>query len=351
MLELLWIKSLFDFAAFLLGGLFVLYLKTKYPRPTLFTRVLMIWLTCKIIIDFLGFIQYTSWLQNLFELPWRLSDVVIFFQLCFAPLLYFSCRAAGSGRFTFQRQHWWHALPALIYALGWMVDAEGMENIRTKLLFLVEGHFIVYAILSWRTVVGDTRLGQLLKTVLVGMLLWRSIRAIEYLLWLQLQWITEPEAWGLYILSEVTFLGILGYFFLKLIQQPNIMPGGQQWLLSHASRQKIKKGLRSLIEMERVYLDPLLSLDRLAKALHVPPHYLSQYLNREMKMTFNEWVNAHRIEECKRLISDPNQQDATIQSLMYQAGFNSKSTFHTAFKKSTGMTPTQYRKRMLLSNG
>lgn len=349
MLELLWIKSLFDFAAFLLGGFFVLYLKTKYPRPTLFTRMLIVWLTCKIVIDFLGFIQYTTWLRDLFELPWRLSDVAIFFQLCFAPVLYFSCRAAGHERFSFRAQHWWHALPAFIYALAWLVDSGGMGNIRTKLLLFVEGHFIVYAILSWITVGRETRLEQLLRPVLGGLLIWRSIRVIEYLLWLQLQWITEPVAWGLYILSELAFLGILGYFFLKLIQQPNIMQGGQQWLLSHASRQKIEKGLRSLVEIERIYLDPLLSLDRLAKALHVPPHYLSQYLNREMKMTFNEWVNAHRIEECKRLISDPDQQDTTIQSLMYQVGFNSKSTFHTAFKKSTGMTPTQYRKTMLLT--
>jgi AraC-like DNA-binding protein len=224
-----------------------------------------------------------------------------------------------------------------------------MENARTTLLLLVEGHFMVYAVLSWTIIKVETRRGALLRIVLGGLLLWRAIRAIEYVAWLLLEWITEPMAWGLYILSEVTFLGILGYFFLKVIQQPSILQEGQQWVLSHPMRQRIAQGLQDLVEKEKIYLDPLLSLDRLAKTLQVPSHYLSQYLNRELKKTFNEWVNAHRIEECKRLIGDPDQQDTTIQSLMYQVGFNSKSTFHTAFKKSTGMTPTQYRKTTFLT--
>lgn len=349
MLELLWIKSLFDFAAFLLAVLFIMYLQVRYPKPTLFLRMVIALLVCKIIIDLLGFIQYTTWLRELLAIPWRLSDGVIFFQLCFAPLLYLSCRAAGNGGFIFQARHWWHGLPALLYAFGWMVDAVSMENARINLLLLVEGHFLVYAILSWTILDGETRLGKLLKTVLSGLLIWRSIRAVEYLAWLQLEWIAEPTAWGLYIVSELIFLGTLGYFFLKVIQRPSTLQEGQQWMLSQANLQSIKKGLESLVEGDRIYLDPLLSLDRLAKALQVPPHYLSQYLNRELKMTFKEWVNTHRIEECKRLISDPAQQGLTIQSLMYQVGFNSKSTFHTAFKKSTGMTPLQYRKRMSLT--
>ncbi|MBX2874720.1 MAG: helix-turn-helix domain-containing protein [Saprospiraceae bacterium] len=349
MLELLWIKSLFDFAALLLGGLFLLYLKTRYPQPSLLVKGLMILLGCKIMIDLLGFVQYTSWLRVLIGLPGNLANWAVVLQLLYAPILYYSFRTTNKANLPSKTQYLWHGLPALLYLLGLFLYTSGVESNNRYFLLLVEGQFIVYALLSFTVMEGDTGLVKLLRKVLGGLVVWRALRLIEYLAWLHLQWIEEPTAWGLYILSEFVFLGTLSYWFFKVIQQPRLLQEGNQWILSASSKQRIKKRLQNLASKDKVYLDPLLSLNRLAKALQVPSHYLSQYLNRELKMTFNEWVNSHRIEECKRLIRDPDQSDRTIQSLMYAVGFNSKSTFHTAFKKSTGMTPTQYRKTRSLA--
>lgn len=344
MLELLWIKSLFDFAALLLGLLFMLYLKTRYPQPSILVKGLIVFLICQMVIDLLGFIQYTSWLNALLGHPQNISHGVIVAQLSYAPVLYFCCRAANVPKLRLKIGEAWHYLPAFLYLLGALVFPSGIEDNQKYLLVIVEVHFILYAFSSLTVLKGGIPIGSLLRTVLLGLLIWRLLRLVEYLAWLHMQWIEEPTAWGLYIFSELVFLWTLGYLFFKVIRQPSLLQEGSQWVLSSSSRQRIKIGLQDLVMRDRIYLDPLLSLDRLAKALQVPPHYLSQYLNRELKMTFNEWVNSHRIEECKRLIADPKQQNRTIQSLMYQVGFNSKSTFHTAFKKNTGLTPTQFRK-------
>jgi AraC-like DNA-binding protein len=59
-------------------------------------------------------------------------------------------------------------------------------------------------------------------------------------------------------------------------------------------------------------------------------------------LTFHDLINTHRIEEAKKMILDPELNE-TIEGIAYLVGFNSKSTFHSAFKKFTGLTPSQFK--------
>jgi len=61
-------------------------------------------------------------------------------------------------------------------------------------------------------------------------------------------------------------------------------------------------------------------------------------------------VNSYRIEEAKKFFSDPVNRKKTVLEILYEVGFNSKSVFNNAFKKHTGITPTQFRKIQQLSN-
>jgi hypothetical protein len=56
------------------------------------------------------------------------------------------------------------------------------------------------------------------------------------------------------------------------------------------------------------------------------------------------FVSDHRIHEAKKMLSDPLNNDKTILNILYDAGFNSKSSFNDLFKKKTGMTPSEFRK-------
>ncbi|MFT7558921.1 MAG: AraC-like DNA-binding protein [Flavobacteriales bacterium] len=98
------------------------------------------------------------------------------------------------------------------------------------------------------------------------------------------------------------------------------------------------------MEDEKPYLNYLLRLESLASQLDLAPRQLSQIINRHFKKSFFEFVNTYRIEESKRMLDSDKNRDLSILDIMSNAGFNSKATFNTLFKKKVGMTPSQYRK-------
>lgn len=100
--------------------------------------------------------------------------------------------------------------------------------------------------------------------------------------------------------------------------------------------------LQRLMSEKKVFTDPELSLNDLASKMDIHPNYLSQIINRKEQKTFYDLINSYRVEEFKRLISIPKNQQFTLLSLAYDCGFNSKSSFNRYFKKMTGQTPSQY---------
>ena len=82
-------------------------------------------------------------------------------------------------------------------------------------------------------------------------------------------------------------------------------------------------------------------------ATNIPPHNLSEVINSRLKKNFYDLVNGYRIEQVKKDLSDPAKSHLKILSLAFDAGFNSKATFNTLFKESTGQTPSDYRKSIL----
>ncbi len=107
---------------------------------------------------------------------------------------------------------------------------------------------------------------------------------------------------------------------------------------------ELAKKLQTVLEKDKVYLNPNLSSESLAKKIGIPPYQLSQVVNIGLNTTFFELVSQYRIEEVKQRLKDEQYADETIINIAYSSGFNSKSAFNTAFKKQTGMTPSKFRK-------
>ncbi|QBA64235.1 helix-turn-helix domain-containing protein [Muriicola soli] len=101
--------------------------------------------------------------------------------------------------------------------------------------------------------------------------------------------------------------------------------------------------LEELILTHQKYLDPLLSLEKLAAELAISPGHLSKLINVYSGQHFSDYINGYRIEQSKKLLSDSTFQPYTIVAIGLECGFNSKSTFYTAFKKFTGQTPSDFR--------
>ncbi|CCN47359.1 membrane hypothetical protein [Vibrio nigripulchritudo MADA3029] len=103
----------------------------------------------------------------------------------------------------------------------------------------------------------------------------------------------------------------------------------------------LEKQLLNLLDTQRMFTDPDLSLQSLADRLGVKSYLLSQVLNQHMGVKFYELVNRRRVNYVCELMK--NQPHKPILDLALEAGFNSKSTFNAAFKKYQDKTPTQFK--------
>ena len=99
------------------------------------------------------------------------------------------------------------------------------------------------------------------------------------------------------------------------------------------------------VKTEKNFLNPQLSLELIADHLHINKSYLSRIINSEMDVSFSDYINRLRVEEAETYLSLTEYEDYTLSTIGLEAGFNSKSVFNTCFKKYTGFTPSEYRKK------
>lgn len=105
---------------------------------------------------------------------------------------------------------------------------------------------------------------------------------------------------------------------------------------------RISARLDKAMREDRLFLDPGLSLHKLARHIGVAPNLVSQTLNQRIKATFFDYVNSWRIETAlPRIMSGRD----TILTIALEVGFNTRSTFYSAFKAVTGLTPRAYRQK------
>lgn len=100
------------------------------------------------------------------------------------------------------------------------------------------------------------------------------------------------------------------------------------------------------LEHERLYLNPSLSLQMLSEKCGVPDYALSFVLNEQLKTNFTSLVNLYRVNEAKRLLVDPAKNHLSIAGIAYECGFNTLSSFNSAFKKLNNATPSEYKKSL-----
>ena len=147
------------------------------------------------------------------------------------------------------------------------------------------------------------------------------------------------------------FVYAMGYIGLR---RPEVLTGMEESLPAPRRYEKstltlersdtYRQRLLELMNTEKPYFDGGLTLQKLAKALAVSPHHLSQTINEQLNQNFIDFINAYRIEEAKRLLTDPAKKHYSILAVSEEVGFNSKSAFNTAFKRHANMTPSEFRK-------
>lgn len=115
--------------------------------------------------------------------------------------------------------------------------------------------------------------------------------------------------------------------------------------LQESQKEKYLEKLKAYMETEKPYHQSDLTLNQLSEQINIPSYYLSQTINEKLDCNFLDFINGYRVANAKENLADPKLGHYTIMAIAYDVGFNSKSTFYSAFKKHTGMTPNQYRKQ------
>lgn len=96
------------------------------------------------------------------------------------------------------------------------------------------------------------------------------------------------------------------------------------------------------ITTHELYMSPLLSLSAVAEEFDISSGYVSQLINTHAECSFNDYINQMRVAKAVEMLGSPDGQLFTVEAIAEDCGFNSKSSFYTAFKKFTGKTPKQY---------
>ena len=120
---------------------------------------------------------------------------------------------------------------------------------------------------------------------------------------------------------------------------------GQSIVAQDAADQRLVDALTRLMADERIYRHDNITIGTLATKLAVPEYKLRRLINQRLGYrNFNVFLNNHRIEEAKAALADPSQAEVPVITIAMDAGFQSLGPFNRAFKATTGVTPTEYRR-------
>jgi YesN/AraC family two-component response regulator len=114
--------------------------------------------------------------------------------------------------------------------------------------------------------------------------------------------------------------------------------------------EKLLQKVLDYMETSKPYHDSELTLTSLASQMNINRNQLSEIINTGTGGNFYDFINKYRVDEVKQLIENPKFKDYTMLAIAFEAGFASKSTFNSIFRKATGLTPTEYKEKLKSDN-
>jgi AraC-like DNA-binding protein len=311
--------------------------------------------------------------------------------LLFGPFIYFYTQSVLHKDFTPDKKGFIHFLPFVIFFSGteiyYLIQPKAVqEQILTNLLAqhipvsvslvstLIFLQFLYYIIASFRSVTAyQQEAHQYVSSKSQYSISWLSSTILFFLLIIGLtivngllaQTILAPYyliGFNLIILAMLIFVMTV---FLKALKMPYFFSfsGEEEGVgriqtphqnLQNPSekeeKEKIVRTIQHYMQNGKPWLEPELTVYQLASRLSLKPRLLSQAINDILGQNFYDFINRYRIEEASRLLTHPKDDKITVLEVLYEVGFNSKSSFNTLFKKYTGLTPTAFRKKQSRAN-
>jgi AraC-like DNA-binding protein len=161
--------------------------------------------------------------------------------------------------------------------------------------------------------------------------------------------ITQKPEWcaysrSIYTLTAFVFLGSI-LFIIMLQPAIYYLPGKyKNTPVDEDLKGRYRQVLDHHMESVKPYLNPDLTLEKIARDISISARILSQIINESYSINFNGYINEFRIRESLKQLSDVENKK-TILEILYDSGFNSKSAFYSEFKKHTTLTPQEFRNK------
>jgi len=290
-----------------------------------------------------------------------LTDIFIGFGFLFGPSLYFLTYSITLKDYKFFPRNIWHFLPFIMYfftkifyhEIHWML-VEWTMNLQII-------HYMVAClnlINNYRKKVANyfSSLEKISLSWLIlvtgGFLLMWLIDLATFIL-IDIDTISYNVYQVLTLISISINLLFVVVMFYKAVQSPqflvNIIEENkiEKYERSRLSKQEKENILNKTVhyfETEKPYLHPTLTIQDVAKAVGIHIRYISQVINEVLNTNFHDFVNSYRVGEAKDKLVNRTDRKKTILEILYESGFNSKTTFNIAFKKHTGITPSEYKR-------
>lgn len=295
------------------------------------------------------------------------------FFLLYGPLIYLYTKGVVFRDFKLSRAQLLHLLPYLLFTFSllystYLIPTTSEDILERELpwqFYLVSGliyvHFFFYLALSFRSLQKYREVIRNKYSLIDRINLeWLSVMiktfGILSLVSLVHNFMPLTKIKTLFMITLIVLLFFIFYFVIKVIlralRQPEIFAGIEQketskYEGSNLTREQIesiKDRLLDFVRVEKPYLNPQMSIAELSEKLSVSPKHLSQVINQSFGKSFFDFINSLRIQEAQRIFRESTDNRLTVLEVMFEVGFNSKSSFNTAFKKETGQTPTEFRK-------
>ncbi|MFZ4929392.1 helix-turn-helix domain-containing protein [Chryseobacterium sp. Mn2064] len=370
------IASLIGIFLVLFLALFLLTVKTKYK---LGNRLLAFFLFTN-AVDALKFLmrEFPVNFINLEAFRWSINYLV-------PASFYLYVLSICFSNFRLKPKHLWHTIPFIAFNLYMtygiyfedraskvsFINAMNQTFIMQFFYFLFEFLFQIYFIASFlvirksKTVYLENYTNpniSILQALYKITILYYVLHFIVLIRWL----VTFIFGWGeirtwIVTLDGFAFLFCTCWYLFTALNNPEFFRGVNSELkpiTEIAPKQKMNpliadekkkeiEFLKDFMAEKEPYLDSSLTIQDLAEQLKIPVKDLSTLINLYMDKHFFDFVNEYRIEKAMQILKDPSQKELTVLEILYQVGFNSKSSFNTSFKKYTGKTPTDFRKQAL----
>jgi len=316
------------------------------------------------------FLWSTFWFEEIFILTdYKLLNYYVliaikFFQFLTPIVFYFSVVFYTNPDFKFKRRELLYLILPSIYFVGLVTEHQLKENvfIASTLNILIIIHAIYFTIYSYIKIQFHKKRIRLFSSNTNEIdLIWLEYIIISLFILSIFIGVYNVLLDGghLNVLANIVSLTIIffvAYNNLKqkeifLLDERNLIIVSEEEnvtekrkIISDEEIETLKTKLTNLMEHKKPYLDPDLTLIKLAELLNLTPHKVSYLINVGFNENFFWFVNRYRVERVKVLLLDKKSNTLSILGIAYESGFNSKTSFNTTFKKITTQTPSEFKK-------